>query len=213
MAAKKIKYYVVWRGKNTGVFDTWSECQSQIQGFPGAQYKAFESRKLAESAYAGRYEDYIVSGPPITKSSASGKLEFGTGPIVPSISVDAACSGNPGIVEYRGVDTATSEELFHIGPLPDGTNNVGEFLALVHALAMQKQINGTLPIYSDSRIAMLWVRQKRLGTRLEHTSKNVRIFQLLERALSWLQQNTYPNRVLKWDTKNWGEIPADFGRK
>ena len=43
-------------------------------------------------------------------------------PIKESIAVDAACSGNPGKMEYRGVYVADGRELFHIGPFEEGTN-------------------------------------------------------------------------------------------
>ena len=53
--------------------------------------------------------------------------------------VDAACSGNPGPMEYQCIDLATGAQVFHFGPI-HGTNNIGEFLAIVHALAlMEKQ--------------------------------------------------------------------------
>ena len=81
-------------------------------------------------------------------------------PINESLAVDAACSGNPGDMEYRGVYTATGQEIFHIGPLKEGTNNVGEFLALVHGLALLQQKGSDLPIYSDSRNAISWVKKR-----------------------------------------------------
>jgi len=130
-----------------------------------------------------------------------------------AIAVDAACSGNPGIMEYRGVDTETQAEIFRLSPMKDGTNNIGEFLAIVHALAFLKQRNLTMPIYSDSEIAMRWVQQKVCKTKLGKTADNAKIFELITRAEKWLQENTYPNRILKWETKAWGENPADFGRK
>jgi ribonuclease HI len=131
----------------------------------------------------------------------------------PSISVDAACSGNPGVMEYRGVDTATGKELFHIGPFQQGTNNIGEFLALVHGLALLKQQNSSLPVYSDSVSAMAWVRNKKCKTTLAACEANKPLFNLIERAEKWLKNNTYTNPVMKWETQQWGEIPADFGRK
>ena len=132
---------------------------------------------------------------------------------IPSLSVDAACSGNPGVMEYRGVDTATGREIFRMGPYPDGTNNVGEFLALVHGLSLMKKNGCTLPIYSDSVSAIAWVRAKQCKTKLMRTERNIPLFDLIARAERWLQSNTYSNQILKWDTPNWGEIPADFGRK
>lgn len=130
-----------------------------------------------------------------------------------SLSVDASCSGNPGRMEYRGVDTGTGRVLFHVGPYEQATNNIGEFLALVHALAFLKKQNLNLPVYSDSTNGMLWVKQKKCKTKLQPNEANKPVFDLIRRAEIWLQNNTYSNPVLKWDTKNWGEIPADFGRK
>jgi len=130
-----------------------------------------------------------------------------------SLSVDAACSGNPGVMEYRGVYTATGQEIFRQGPFQQGTNNIGEFLALVHGLALLKQQNSTIPVYSDSVSAMAWVRNKKAKTTLEICPENQILFDLIARAEKWLRTNSYSNPVLKWETRIWGEIPADFGRK
>ena len=116
-------------------------------------------------------------------------------------------------MEYRGVYTATGQEIFHIGPLKKGTNNVGEFLALVHGLALLKQKGSNLPIYSDSRNAISWVKKKKCKTLLEREPVNEQIFDLIERAEKWLNTNTYTTTILKWETSVWGEIPAYFGRK
>lgn len=127
--------------------------------------------------------------------------------------MDAACSGNPGKMEYRGVYLRSREEIFHLGPLEQGTNNIGEFLAIVHALALMKQRNMTLPIYSDSANAISWIKQKKCKTKLVKNDKNAPIFDLIVRAEKWLKENTYTNQIRKWETREWGEIPADFGRK
>jgi ribonuclease HI len=127
--------------------------------------------------------------------------------------VDAACSGNPGILEYRCVHTTSKKELFYQGPFENGTNNIGEFLAIVHALALLKKKGLTSPIYTDSEIALRWVKEKKCKTRLKQDEKNARLFDLIRRAENWLQENTFENPLLKWDTMHWGQIPADFGRK
>ena len=129
-----------------------------------------------------------------------------------SLAVDAACSGNPGPMEYRGVHIASRQEIFHFGPMK-GTNNIGEFLAIVHGLALLKQKGFDMPIYSDSVNAISWVRQKKCKTKLPRNEETEALFQLIERAERWLSTNTYTTRILKWETKEWGEIPADFGRK
>lgn len=209
---KTRKYYVIWQGHRTGVFDSWSECENNIKGYPAARYKSFESKEAAEAAFKADSADYIQKG------GAAAPKKKSTGPvgkaILDSISVDAACSGNPGDMEYRGVKTASQEEIFRVGPLAEGTNNIGEFLAIVHALAYLKQLGkDQVPIYSDSVNAMGWVRQKKAKTKLEQTRRNAKIFEMIDRAETWLRNNTYHNPILKWETKAWGENPADFGRK
>ncbi|MFM8427950.1 MAG: viroplasmin family protein [Chloroflexota bacterium] len=203
------KYYVVWKGRKTGVFTSWAECEKQVKGFVGAQFKAFESETEADAAYLAKYEDYIG------KVSTSGKWrEASVKPVLPSVCVDAACSGAPGKLEYRGVNTETGEEIFHSGPYADGTNNVGEFLAIVHALTWQEKHNLHIPVYSDSENAIAWVNTGQCRTKLQHTSKNAILFAIIHSAENWLAENELPEgRVLKWDTGVWGENPADFGRK
>lgn len=211
--AKK-KYYVVWKGKNPGVYDTWSECQAQVSGFAGAEFKSFPSLSVAEQAFRG--ESQVIFSAPNSKTAKaelSPELMQQFGIIENSIAVDAACSGNPGLMEYQGVYTATETECFHFGPVPDGTNNVGEFLALVHGLAWLKQNKLDIPVYSDSRNAIGWVAKKKCNTKLKLTSKNAKLFELIARGEKWLKENTWNNKIIKWETKVWGEIPADFGRK
>jgi ribonuclease HI len=229
MAMKKAtKYYVVWKGRRTGIFTTWDECSAQVSGYAGAEYKSFDSLPAAEAALRGHYQQF--RGKP---AASQGWLFAPTQPILPSISVDAACSGVPGPVEWRGVETESGRQIFKSSLYPDGTNNIGEFLALVQALAWLKEQDssgsataGKLPIYSDSENAILWVKARQCRTKMERTSRNAELFALIARAEQWLVEN-YPERraetdggpqaqgvlILKWDTNAWGEIPADFGRK
>ena len=209
----KQKYYVVWKGRKTGVFTSWKVCKAQIEGFEGAQYKSFASLDEAEVASQKSYLDYKGKNTRKPKLSLTDQKKFGS-PIVESISVDAACSGNPGKMEYRGVLTHNKKEIFRKGPFEKGTNNIGEFLALVHGLALLKSKgNETTPIYSDSKIAMSWVKQKKCKTNLYFDPSNKPLLDLIKRAENWLQNNSYKTPILKWETKAWGEIPADFGRK
>ncbi len=126
--------------------------------------------------------------------------------------VDAGCSGNPGLMEYQCVHIPSNKRVFHFGPI-EGTNNIGEFLAIVHALALMKREGKTIPIYSDSRTALTWVRNKKAKTTLAHTPKTAKALELTARAEKWLKTNTIDVPIMKWDTEEWGEIPADFGRK
>lgn len=211
--SKKKKYYVVWKGKKTGVFTSWKVCKTQIDGFEGAQYKAFANLNEAEKAFKGRYEDYKGKNTKKPTLSSAEKATYGS-PILESLAVDAACAGNPGKMEYRGVLTKSKKQVFIQGPFKKGTNNIGEFLALVHGIALLKSKKmDDLPIYSDSKIAMSWVKRKQCRTNVVFDSSNKDVLELIKRAEKWLKENTYKNPILKWETKAWGEIPADFGRK
>lgn len=210
--AKKKKYYVVWQGHKEGIFESWKVCKEAIFNYPQAQYKSFESKAEAIKAFGGVYADFVGKKKTKPKLSESELSKIGE-PNLYSIAVDAASSGNPGKMEYRGVDTQTQKQLFHQGPFLQGTNNIGEFLALVHGLAFLKQQKSDRILYTDSRIAMGWVKHKKCKTKLVPNSKNQKVMELVKRAEDWLKKNTYSTTIVKWETKAWGEIPADFGRK
>ena len=230
--AKGKKFYVVWSGLNPGIYHCWDDCQAQIKGVKGAVYKSFDSKEEAERAYASPAYEYIRKNPSSSPSEGStsetattetspprgGDTQRAEGVCVGpglglyALAVDAACSGNPGPMEYRGVYLGDGKEIFHFGPVY-GTNNIGEFLAIVHALAMLDKQGLKMTIYSDSRTAIGWVRKKCCKTQLERTDKTEQLFQLIERAEAWLKNHRVTNPIIKWETDQWGEIPADFGRK
>ncbi|MCE2616064.1 ribonuclease H family protein [Phocaeicola oris] len=218
--ARKQKYYVVWKGVSSGIYDSWTDCQLQVKGYKGALYQSFNSKEEAERAFSIPAAVYLKEQ--AAKRAAKGKRIVPTSKELSkrlpkdfnfnSLAVDAACSGNPGQMEYRGVYLGSEREIFHFGPI-FGTNNIGEFLAIVHGLALLKQKNLDMPIYSDSRNALLWVKNKKCKTKLARNAKTEKLFQLIERAENWLNDNEYTTQLLKWETNKWGEIPADFGRK
>lgn len=212
-SAKKTYYYVVWNGHQPGIYTDWKDALAQISGFPKAIYKTFGSKQLAEKAFTEHPDKYKDGNYKKTKDLSPEALEKIGSPLELSLAVDAACN-NKGDFEYQGVWTFSGDTVFRVGPYKKGSNNIGEFLALVHALAflsghkdekMQK-----LPIYSDSRIAMGWVKAKRCRTK---KSPPQDVQNLIFRAEKWLHNHSYQNPILKWETKVWGEIPADFGRK
>ena len=232
--SKKTKFYVVWEGRTPGIYTTWDEAQQQVNGHPEALYKAFATMAEAQEAFDNGPLDYFASKTEkkeacsaeaktakLSQQPAQGVTDINattTPPALPpdaireAIAVDAACSGNPGQMEYRGVCLRTGVQLFHFGPVY-GTNNIGEFLAIVHALALLQQAGNNCPIYSDSRNAMKWVATKQCRTTLPVNAKTQQLHALIQRAENWLKTHTYTNPILKWDTPQWGEIPADFGRK
>ena len=178
----KQKFYVVWKGNNPGVYQSWEKCQSEIKNVNGALFKSFSNLEKAKKAYAQGYEEY--------KQSLDYKNVL-DGPELNSISVDAASSGNPGLTEYQGVDTNTKEILFKMGPFNNATNNIGEFLALVHGIAVLEKKSEKKIIYSDSVTAMSWVRKKHCQTKLKRNEENEEVFVLVERAIKWLKENNY----------------------
>lgn len=208
----KNKFFVVWEGKEPGIYRSWEECKRQIHGYEGAIFKGFATETEAREAMVSPCWDYIGKKAKAKVPTQEEISQFGL-PNFDSLSVDAACSGNPGAMEYRGVYSKTGQEVFRQGPFKDGTNNIGEFLALVHGLAFLKQKNSDLPLYTDSKTALAWVKAKKTRTRLEKNDSNAILFELLVRAENWLKQNEYSTKIMKWETTVWGEIPADFGRK
>jgi ribonuclease HI len=212
MSKKASKFYVIWHGKKTGIFDTWAEAQELIKGVEGAQYKSYTSLEEAQKAFKSNYWQAIQSPQKALKTSSKASGLPST-IVSDSIAVDAACAGNPGKLEYQGVETTTKKVLFSMGPYPKGTVNIGEFLALVHGLAFLKKHDSSIPIYSDSKTAISWIKNKQIKTNLERNAKTEDLFVLVDRAIAWLQTNTYKNKILKWETEQWGENPADYGRK
>ncbi|NJC25764.1 ribonuclease H1 domain-containing protein [Neolewinella antarctica] len=241
--AKQKKFYVVWLGHVPGVYTTWPQAKQQVDGYKGAKYKSFPGRAQAEAAYDGGFQRYMnaavaSNSTPHPRSDSESTLHprshsesrtqsgrprkpstrKSNAPTTPtilshSISVDAACSGNPGKMEYQGVTTTGKKQLFHRA-FPLGTNNIGEFLALVHALAFLKaQEQPELPIYSDSQIAIGWVKKKKCKTTLKRGKKTENLYEYIVKAEEWLKANPVTNPIYKWNTRGWGEIPADFGRK
>jgi ribonuclease HI len=205
----KEKFYVVWKGRKRGVFSTWKECSAQVSGYTDARYMAFESRALAEQALAGRYEDYRDGSSRAARLSRAG----GDVPAPDSIAVDASCRGNPGPMEYRGVRVGVGREVFRKRPTGNGTNNIGEFLAIVHALEYLKEHGLSWPVYSDSIQAIRWVKEKHCNTKIGRSDDTRVVFALISSAETWLRNNSYGNDVRKWKTEKWGESPADFNRK
>ncbi len=216
MAKKGKKYYVVWVGQKPGIYEDWASCRTQVKGYPGASFKAFPTRQIAQEAFE-EGPSYQKKHKPKEKQKKLSDTEQSILKeeeiIADSWAVDAACSGNPGPMEYRGVHVADGTELFH-KEFPLGTNNIGEFLAIVHALALAKKTgNETRPIYTDSNLALGWIQKGKCKTKLPLSKDTKILFEVIKRAEKWLAQNTWQNPLLKWDTSRWGEIPADFGRK
>ena len=216
-----MKYYVVFKGHNPGVYDNWDEVNEQTKGFPGALFKGFSTSEEAAAAYRNytgvedRNELYklISSAIPSKETKDSGTLSDNPEIDQDAWAVDASCLGNPGKMEYRGVEVKTGKVIFQIGPFEDATNNIGEYLALIHAMALMTKKGEYHNIYTDSVTALSWWRNKKIKTKLQQTPRNAKVFELLARASVWANTHRFPGKVIKWQTERWGEIPADYGRK
>lgn len=225
------KFYAVFVGRQPGVYDNLDDAMEQVDGFEGALFKSYNSSeeatnayrkscRQAESAQLGNLLKNVSNAPSYNELKNSGveelpKTDYFRFPEIDlnGWAVDASCQGNPGVMEYRGVELMTGREIFRIGPFKKGTNNIGEFLAIVHALALMAKNGEKHTIYSDSVSGMAWVRNKKVKTQLQRNEQTEPVFKMMERALTWLNTHHYDVKIRKWDTDRWGEVPADFGRK
>jgi len=192
------KYYVVWKGRKPGIYLSWEECQKQVIGFSNALFKSFKSLEEAQKAYND--VNYLNTKKLINDYPQTG------------ICVDAAYSCKTKQMYYRAVLLPEKKELFKKGPFENSTNNIGEFLAIVEALRFCREKNLDLPIFSDSVSALAWVKNKKINSKID-ADENNQTSELLKEAIKWLSENNYLNELIKWDTKKWGENPADFGNK
>lgn len=222
MANYTKRYYVVWKGRVPGVYDNIDDAMEQVDNFPGALFKSYASSQEATEAFRKsqlREDKNDIANLLLSAAKpnipAAGKPDYFAFPEIDlnGWAVDASCLGNPGTMEYRGVELMTGKELFRVGPFDKSTNNIGEFLAIVHALALMYNNGENHTIYSDSVTGMAWVRNKKIKTQLTREPANEKSFKMMERALNWLHTHQYASKILKWQTERWGEIPADFGRK
>lgn len=216
------RFYVVWTGRHPGVYDNIDDAMEQVDDYPGASFKSYASAEEATDAFrkGSARNDRNDIGALLLNAQRqnipqSGKPDYMQFPEIDlnGWAVDAACAGNPGRMEYRGVELMTGREIFRVGPFDKSTNNIGEFLAIVHALALMASRGERHTIYSDSVTGMSWVRNRKVKTQLKREASTEKSFQMMERALSWLNTHSYDVKIRKWDTDRWGEVPADFGRK
>lgn len=213
MASRKKKFYVVWKGTTPGVYTTWPECDSAIKGYSNAKYKSFPTLESAEKAFREGPDEYWGADKFVSPLSRAQLAAIGQ-PIANSMCVDAAWNTVTKTMEYRGVWHHDGSIAFEQGPFQNSTNNIGEFLAIVHALALMAKQSIDWPIYSDSQTAISWVRKKRVNSKsMKKGETSEQINDLVARALLWLNENEYNNQILKWETEAWGEVPADYGRK
>jgi ribonuclease HI len=203
----KNKFYVVWNGREQRIFESREECKKQIDGFAGAKYKSFTTYEQALLAFQSSPSNTNVVNPIIEKIQNNFPPN--------SIAVDAAVNMTNGIMEYRGIHLSSMQLIFHVGPLDYGlkSNNIAEFLAIVHGLQWLWQYDINAPVYSDSYTAITWVKNNKINSKVIENYPVPQIIDRVETALKWLKEYPKHAEVRKWNTQEWGEIPADFNRK
>jgi ribonuclease HI len=196
----KQKFYTVWVGRNTGVFDTWEQCKAQIHEFPKAKYKSFGTKNLAEEAFANAAEYINEANQNETESPE---------PIAESICVHSyAISQN--IIGYAGYHTSAGDNYFKFENIETNHIHLADFVGLVHALAYCKEKSLALPIYSNSQNAINAIETININ-RLQINPNTIsqQAQNLINRAIQFLQNNTYINPILAWQTKNWGVMQSN----
>lgn len=204
------QFYGVWVGRKPGIYTTWPDCQAQTSGYSGAKFMKLNAKTMeeAQAEYDRLAEGHNISKA-IKKETSVSKAQDDV------LTVDGASNGTH--CEYQAVWHPSREQAFASKRFENGTNNIAEFLGLVHAIKYLMEHNKPLKVYTDSVTAMAWIRDKKANTTAHLTGKATNeLTQLITEAEQFLQQNAAilnKAEILKWDTKHWGEIPADYGRK
>ncbi|MGL6260052.1 ribonuclease H1 domain-containing protein [Vibrio sp. WXL103] len=156
------KYYVVWQGRETGIFTTWAQCKAQVDNFSGARFKSFPSLEEAQAAF-GRPSKLKASTTKAKtskpKSTPLTQSQIDAMPYTVKIFTDGACEPNPGeagtgLAVYQD---QTLSELWYGLYQAHGTNNTAELHGLNQALRLAKEKlsqGHSVGIYSDSRYSI-----------------------------------------------------------
>jgi ribonuclease HI len=161
------KFYVVWSGRQTGIFSDWATTQKAVDGYAGARFMSFPTRAEAEQAFARGSHSTIPAKSASRQKTRTSDVErsakHSAHQFNVSIYCDGACEPNPGnagsgIVVYRAGKLA---QLWFGLYNPRGTNNTAELNALYHALRMaEAEIKDgyTVEVCSDSAYSINCIR-------------------------------------------------------
>lgn len=134
------KFYVIWVGREPGIYTDWPTAQKQVMKFAGAKYKSFTSKAEADAAFS----DGSVSSVAKTTTKSSGPKQSGNNLSAPPIKTDVViycdggCDPNPGKAG-SGVAVYQDDALIQLwyGVFnPNGTNNTAELSALFYSLQL-----------------------------------------------------------------------------
>ena len=171
------KYYVVWKGRQSGIYTDWNSCKQQVDKFAGARYKSFPTREEAEAAFSGGTASAGTSpsqkSAPVRKRSTQTVKTYSADEVAAvsaevKIFTDGGCEPNPGeagsgVAVYRDDEL---HELWYGLYNPNGTNNTAELGALHQALLMAEAESAegrSVALFCDSKYSIQCVTQWAAG--------------------------------------------------
>lgn len=200
---KNNKYYVVWKGINTGVYDNWNDCKKQVNGFSGALHKSFESLDEAEKAF----EEYSES--PNSTSTSIPPSPYS----IKSFIVNGNCQDTFGEISYRWKISGSTSNAKEINLAMIGTKNIADFIAIVYLIKLSQKVKLNLPIYTNSKTAKNWILNKKCNHHLFVSKKTEAVLAVIKETEDWLSNNAVENEILFWDSVAWGKFPLVNRRK
>lgn len=201
VAKSKKKYYVVWRGRETGIFTSWDACLRSVNDFQGALFRGYSTWEEAHDAHLNGYWREVAKNKAVTPTTEVIRHSFAT---------DAVHNAD-GTFSYFITDIEQSRTIYRSPSFHDSNLNVCRFLAIVHALAILTKTSDTRPVYSPSATAISWVSRRECRTSLCRTLGNTVTFDLIIRAGRFLADNLMSNPILRWESESWGEVPNISG--
>lgn len=135
-----------------------------------------------------------------------------SGLVVDASVVKINSKNSAGLAEIRGVDISSGKIVFNKSISWRTTNNIAEYLAIYVGFLYVDSLGKDMVIYSDSTNAISWIRNGKCKTGFHSTDpkQQQNIIKAESRTTSdWKNVKS----VRFWNNKEWGENPADFGRK
>lgn len=193
-------------------FSDWPTCQGFVKGKPyafagGVDHSAALAKlmRTRDQQKSMRQKGPTASGQRTKAPTRPGKQAAQSRPSQ-GITSDCGTHGNPGPCEYQVTDLQGKRlKHQHLGV---HTNNFAELAGIEAMISVALDMKETV-LWTDSLISMGWIKSGKLGTSVREPEL---IFGMLNRIRTQLHE--HPElKLKKWDTRNWGQIPSDFGRK
>lgn len=145
---------------------------------------------------------------------------------VMGIAVDASMRGGKtgasnGVIEWRVVDLVTGHEIHRSNIYPQGTISLAELLAIYDGLKFFMDANlhnEEFPfLYTDSKVAYEWANGRPIKSSLPVNEATGPLWSMVWSDQGWAElpevRDVIKDKLRMWNTKEWGENPADLGYK